>query len=326
MWPNLRQLRSGHGCARVRRRRLVTGYLTMALSCSVAMFRRIPVCNACACCGRAVNLNSGYFGRGPRDSEDAWRCRHCWVDVYARGLQAGSSSGRPAIVGSSRRSVDTFALGPSHFERKALTVAGYPWEEVEGDVLEVGGRFAHKQHVLGVASLPVFNQITLRLLRRAYSSYGQVVWCVSNWFFGNKDVDRLRALQGGSSAWDLFLWSDFYAGNVRRDLITPANNDLLVDHSLRCIDFILDEMPQIKLLFWCLAKRTFNKQGRSKQIPAHGQYEALLRRYPENTLDVLKHHDKDDFDRVCCQDRSGHPTLAGYKTISQLLESAYSLQ
>eukprot|EP00959_Pyramimonas_sp_CCMP1952_P417631 8749877-Pyramimonas_sp.AAC.1 len=29
-------------------------------------------------CHWAVNLNSGYSGRGPRDSEDVWRCRDCW--------------------------------------------------------------------------------------------------------------------------------------------------------------------------------------------------------------------------------------------------------
>lgn len=323
MRPILRQTLYVHGYLRVRGRGLLIGTLAMVLFCSVAILRSTLFCHACGCCGRAVNLNSGYSGRGPRDSQDLWRCRDCWVDLYARGMQKGSGLGRPpASVGSSRRGADVFALGPSHFERKALTVARYPWKEVEGDVLEVGGGLHHKQHVLGVASIPVYNQITLHLLRRAYSSYGQVVWCVSNWFFGNKDVDRLRALRTARASQELFLWSDFYAGNVRRELITPENNDLLVDHSLRCIDFILDEMPHIKLLFWCLAKRTFNQQGRSTQIPVHGQYEALLSRYPDHTLDVLKYHDKDSFDRVCCQDRSGHPTLTGYKTISGLLESA----
>ena len=179
-----------------------------------------------------------------------------------------------------------------------------------------------QQHVLGVASLPVYNQITLHLLRRAYGAYDQVVWCVSNCFFGNKDIERLRSLGGKTSPEELFLWSDFYAGNVDRNLITPENTDLLVRHSARCIDFILSEMPRTKLLFWCLAKRTFNKQGRSKQIPVHGQYEAFIHRYQEHSLDVLKYHGKDTFDQVCCQDRSGHPTFSGYATISQLLEDA----
>lgn len=265
----------------------------------------------CVGCGKTADASPGYAGRGPL-SEEAWRCRNCWVDLYANGLEVAS-----------RRGASVFALGPSHFERKALIAASFPWKEVDdGNILEVQAGNGQKQHLLGVASLPVYNQITLNLLRRAYAAYDQVVWCVSNWFFGNKDIEKLRSLGKKTSEEELFLWSDFYAGNVERSLITSENTDLLVHHSTRCIDFILSEMPRTKLLFWCLAKRTFNKHGQSKQIPLHGQYEALISRYQSHSLDVLDYHAKDTFDRTCCQDRSGHPTLLGYQTISQLLNEA----
>eukprot|EP00438_Fugacium_kawagutii_P020363 Skav210255 [mRNA] locus=scaffold1929:222209:223159:- [translate_table: standard] len=294
----------------------VTDFLlvTCVLSCVVwpralnALIR--PVCVGC---GKTADVSPGYAGRGPL-IEEAWRCRNCWVDLYANGLEVAS-----------RRGAGVFALGPSHFERKALIAAGFPWKEaskeVDGNILEVQAG-SQKQHLLGVASLPVYNQITLHLLRRAYASYDQVVWCVSNWFFGNKDIEKLRALGKKTSEEELFLWSDFYPGNVERNLITPENTDLLVHHSTRCIDFILSEMPRTQLLFWCLAKRTFNKHGQSKQIPLHGQYEAMISRYQSHSLDVLDYHEKDAFDRTCCQDRSGHLTLLGYQTISQLLYEA----
>ena len=297
-----RYIHLGHRCSQH------FSFLLAAASCFWLALRHRAVHTACICvaCGKTSNQSPGYAGRGP-SCEEVWRCRNCWVDLYSQGLERASSS------------AEVFALGPSHFERKALTAAGFPWQEVCGNILKVGKK--QKQHILGVASLPVYNQITLQLLRQAYNAYGQVVWCVSNWFFGNRDVERLRSL-GKDAAEDLFLWADFSAGNVERDLITPENTDLLVRHSARCIDFVLSEMPRTKLLFWCLAKRTFNKQGRSKQIPLHGQYEAFIKRYQNHSLDVLRYHDKDTFDRVCCQDRSGHPTLLGYQTISQLLEDA----
>ena len=94
------------------------------------------------------------------------------MDFYAHGLEVAP-----------RKGARVFALGPSHFERKALTAAGFPWQEVgDGNILEFGPN--GQQHVLGVASLPVYNQITLHLLRRAYGAYDQVVWCVSNCFLG----------------------------------------------------------------------------------------------------------------------------------------------
>lgn len=271
-------------------------------------------CYICVNCGKASHTSPaspGYLGRGPL-SEEVWRCLDCWVDFYARGLNVATA-----------RRARILTLGPSHFERKALRAAGLPFTEVTGNILEMESSSYQKQHLLGVPSLPVYNQITLHLLRRAYKVYDQVVWCVSNWFFGNKDIERLRALgKGTSEAEDLFLWSDFCAGNVQRQLITPENTELLVEHSVRCIDFILDEMPRTKLLFWCLAKRSFNRQGPSKQIPVHGQYEAMINRYQDHCLDILKYHSKESFDRICCQDRSGHPTIEGYQTISQLLDEA----
>lgn len=79
-------------------------------------------------------------------------------------------------------------------------------------------------------------------------------------------------MYGGS----LKIYSRDDTKELSRQLITPENTELLIHHSLRCIDSILAEMPRIKLLFWCLAKRTFNKQGPSKQIPTFGQYAASL--------------------------------------------------
>merc|ERR1712083_968450 len=188
-----------------------------------------------------------------------------------------------------RESSPVFVLGPSHFERRKLVAAKFPWAEVEGDVLSLEGRY----HVMGVASLPVHNQVTLQLLRRAYAHYDQVVWCVGNWFFGNLNVDKIRQLEGlPPSDEGNFLWAHFYPGVVSKDLMTAENNALMVDHSIKCVDFVVAEMPRIKLLFWCLAKRTFNWQGKSQQIPANGLYGAMMESYEGNTLDVLRYHDE----------------------------------
>merc|ERR1711920_1194846 len=168
------------------------------------------------------------------------------------------------------------------------------------------------------ASLPVYNRVTLQLLRRAYARYSTVVWCVGNWFFGNRDVDKVRPLRDLQPFDERrFLWSHFYPGFVSREMMTEENNAVLVDHAIGCIDFVLAEMPRLKLLFWCLAKRSFNDQGPSQQIPERGLYGAMLKRYASSVLDVLKFHTEANFDQACCRDRSGHPSKAGYATNCQ---------
>ena len=66
--------------------------------------------HVCPCCHEA---GPGYQGRGPGSTE-VWRCRRCWVKLYSKGLGP-----HPGVL----------ALGPSHFERKALDAAGLPWQE-----------------------------------------------------------------------------------------------------------------------------------------------------------------------------------------------------
>ena len=81
----------------------------------------------CVSCGKTADLSPGYVGRGPL-SDEVWRCRECWVDFYAHGLEVAP-----------RKGARVFALGPSHFERKALTAAGFPWQEVgDGNILQLG--------------------------------------------------------------------------------------------------------------------------------------------------------------------------------------------
>eukprot|EP00418_Pyrodinium_bahamense_P004426 CAMPEP_0179011622 /NCGR_PEP_ID=MMETSP0796-20121207/764_1 /TAXON_ID=73915 /ORGANISM="Pyrodinium bahamense, Strain pbaha01" /LENGTH=195 /DNA_ID=CAMNT_0020707017 /DNA_START=276 /DNA_END=863 /DNA_ORIENTATION=- len=175
---------------------------------------------------------------------------------------------------------------------------------------------------MALEALPIHHRVTLRVLRRAYDVYKHTVFMVPNWYFGNGHVDLLQCKGNCVPGDGLFLPSTHEAHNVVRANMNDASNLDMVSHGLRCLDHLVDIMPNLKLIFWCIARRTLIPDYRSS-VPSAGQYLEAVSRYRANTLDVLDYHpDQQTFTSCFMKDKSGHPKRKGYELIMRMLSSS----
>ena len=91
-----------------------------------------------------------------------------------------------------------------------------------------------------------------------------------------------------------------------------------MEHSLRCIEFIVDELPNIKLIFWCACKRTYFEEETTQGM-YKGLYPKLVERFRANSLDILQYCTGKEFDTDLTCDRSGHPSKKGYDMLQKML-------
>ncbi|CAE7388123.1 ccnl1, partial [Symbiodinium microadriaticum] len=184
----------------------------------------------------------------------------------------------------------------------AVQMAGHPPPLADGAV-----------DGMALEALPVFHHSTLRVLEEAYSCYSRTVFMVPNWYFGNRYVDSLVSDQ-------LFhdLPPDAY--NVVRERVKPMENEIMVRHGLSCLQYLASRFPDMKFIFWCMARRTLIPNHTST-VPLDGQYLQVSSRFRNNTLDVLQYSDRDTFTRQHMKDNNGHPKRQGYDLIFRLIES-----
>ena len=201
-----------------------------------------------------------------------------------------------------------FLLGPSHFLDRHLEEA-----KMESEVLGPHIRKLRGMDSMALEALPVFHHSTLRVLEEAYSCYTKTVFMVPNWYFGNRYVDSLVSNQ-------LFhdLPADAY--NVVRERVKPMENEIMVRQGLSCLQYLATRFPDMKFIFWCMARRTLIPNHTST-VPLEGQYLQVSSRFRNNTLDVLQYSDRDTFTRHHMKDNNGHPKRQGYDLIFRLIES-----
>ena len=94
----------------------------------------------------------------------------------------------------------------------------------------------------------------------------------------------------------------------------------MVRHGLSCLQYLASRFPDMKFIFWCMARRTLIPNHTST-VPLEGQYLQVSSRFRNNTLDVLQYSDRDTFTRQHMKDNNGHPKRQGYDLIFRLIES-----
>ncbi len=84
--------------------------------------------------------------------------------------------------------------------------------------------------------------------------------------------------------------------------------ETLGNHSLKCIDYIINKFTDIKLIFWCLYKRT--KVNKSS-YPIYLWYDSIKVKYVDNIIDIDKYTNPQEFSNMII-DEGGHPNRNGY--------------
>jgi len=193
-----------------------------------------------------------------------------------------------------------YVIGPSHIYNSFTHIIK---EEIDSGIL-------FKNCILDAyPGLPNWSdQIPKQLAKESFSSR---VWIVSDYKFNNFDYDKILNLGP-----DLFLPTVGRAGNVDRNYLEPYHIRTLGDHSLKCIDYIIERFPDIKLIFWCLYKRT--KVSKTSSYPSDLWYDSIKIRYSRNIIDIDCYTDPVSFDQMTI-DLGGHPNKAGLKLISDMI-------
>ena len=103
--------------------------------------------------------------------------------------------------------------------------------------------------------LPVWSSRILIALREQLDKNPNIklVWLVSDWKLNNIDYNKIIKLKP-----DDYLFLDVLGcpNNISRDYMSPLHIETLSKHGIKCISYILEQIPQLKLIFWCLYKRT----------------------------------------------------------------------
>ena len=195
----------------------------------------------------------------------------------------------------------TFVIGPSHVHASIMS---------ENDRrLCYGNDVKIEAH----CGLPVWSSRILPALREHAEKGMRVVWIVSDWKFNNRDYDVIKRDDA-----PLFLDTLGHANNVDNRYMSKEHIEVLTRHAMRCIDHVVKALPQVRLVFWCLYKRT-RAYGSSSSYPGFAWYEETIRRYRDNVIDVDDHTTPHAFNACLVRDEGGHPSSAGQKVLAGMI-------
>jgi hypothetical protein len=143
-----------------------------------------------------------------------------------------------------------------------------------------------------------------------------VFWIVSDYKFNNFDYPKILDLKKKKN--NLFLNTIGHSGNVSRDFLDYHHIELLGNHSLNVIDFIINKFPNIKLIFWCLYKRT--KVNKNSSYPKHLWYDVIKEKYKDNIIDIDLFTTPEEFN-LKILDEGGHPNKEGLILLDNMIKS-----
>jgi len=109
-----------------------------------------------------------------------------------------------------------------------------------------------------------------------------------------------------------------YPGNISREFLENRHIEFLGNHSLKVIDFIISNFPKIKLIFWCLYKRT--KANNNSSYPKHLWYDVIKEKYKSNIIDIELFIKPEEFNSKIL-DEGGHPNKKGYYLLNSMINS-----
>jgi hypothetical protein len=139
-------------------------------------------------------------------------------------------------------------------------------------------------------------------------------WIISDYKFCNHNYDELIILGENN----LFLNEIGGHGKISKDYMELHHIELLGNHSLRVIDYIIEKCPKIKLIFWCLYKRT--KANNNSSYPKHLWYDVIKEKYKNNIIDIDLFTTPDEFNSKIIDD-SAHPNKEGYILLDNMIKS-----
>jgi hypothetical protein len=140
----------------------------------------------------------------------------------------------------------------------------------------------------------------------------QIIWLVSDYKFNNFDFHKIVELKEKG---ELFLDTIGHSGNID---IQFMHNDVICvlgEHTKTIINYIISICPDIKLIFWCLYKRT---RVNNSSYPRELWYDKLRDQYKENTIDIDSFTNPTEFNKLIL-DESGHPNEKGLQLLSNMI-------
>ena len=111
-----------------------------------------------------------------------------------------------------------------------------------------------------------------------------------------------------------------YPHNVSKDFLENHHIELLGNHSLKVIDFIIKSFPDVKLIFWCLYKRT--KANTSSSYPSYLWYDKIKEKYKNNIIDIDLFTNPIEFNTLITDD-AGHPNKKAFALLDHMIKSAF---
>jgi hypothetical protein len=141
-----------------------------------------------------------------------------------------------------------------------------------------------------------------------------VIWMVSDYKFNNADYYTLADAPPGS----LTLDTIGRPNNVVKSFCDPEHITCLAEHSLAHVDSIVAKYPAVKVIFWCLYKRT--KANPNSSYPRAYWYDTIKGRYPHNIIDIDNFTTPQKFNTFI-RDEGAHPNKAGYILLDTMIRS-----
>jgi hypothetical protein len=160
--------------------------------------------------------------------------------------------------------------------------------------------------------IPIWSNYIISSIEKNINN--NIFWIVSDYKFNNHNYEEIKQMDNNS----LFLNEMGYPGNVSKDYMEGHHLELLGNHSLKVIDYIIEKYPKIKLIFWCLYKRT--KVNNNSSYPKYLWYDVIKERYKNNIIDIDLFTTPQEFNLKTIDD-GGHPNREGYILLDSMIRS-----
>jgi hypothetical protein len=165
----------------------------------------------------------------------------------------------------------------------------------------------------GYCGIPIWSNHIYNCINNNVNINNNVFWLISDYKFNNKDYTQILDLQNKD---ELFLETIGHSNNVSIEYLDYEHIELLGNHSIKVIDYIINKFPNIKLIFWCLYKRT--KVNKNSSYPKHLWYDVIKEKYKNNILDIDLYTNPEEFS-LKILDNGAHPNKEGFILLDTII-------
>jgi hypothetical protein len=198
--------------------------------------------------------------------------------------------------------VKYYVIGPSHLCDKFL-------QQVSTRIDK--GELFNSCELDAYIGLPNWSRQIDTKIREKMTTH-QIVWLVSDYKFNNFDFHKILDLQEKG---ELFLNTIGHSGNVDIQFMHNDVTRVLGEHTQRVIDYLVSICPSIRLIFWCLYKRT---RVNHSSYPRELWYDKMASKYNKNVIDIDRFTTTSEFQTMIL-DESGHPNEKGLELLSNMI-------